>query len=47
VIPVENALLTFSGSDTYMTVYNASDELLGLVRALASGEGLYVFKPEE
>ena len=47
VIPVENALLTFSGSDTYMTVYNATDELLGLVRALASGEGLYVFRPEE
>ena len=45
VIPVENALLTFSGSDTYMTVYNASDELLILIKALAAGEGLFVWRP--
>ena len=46
VIPGENVLCYMSGSDTYMTVYNPSEELLKLMRALASGEGLYVWKPE-
>lgn len=47
VIPVENALLTLSGSDTYMTVYNAGEDLLGLIKALALAEGLFLWKPEE
>ena len=47
VVPLENALITLNGSDTHMTVYNASEEFLKLIKALAAGEGLYVWKPEE
>ena len=31
--------------DTHMTVFNPDPQLLELVRTLASGEGLYVWKP--
>ena len=47
VIPVDNTLIMLNGDDTHMTVFNPSDELFELVKALALGEGLYVWKPEE
>lgn len=31
--------------ETYLTVYGPDEELLDLIRTLAAGEGLYVWKP--
>ena len=31
--------------DTHMTVFNPDPQLLGLIRVIASGEGLFVWKP--
>lgn len=42
LINSDEALITFSGDDHYMTVYNASAELLELIGALARAEGLFV-----
>ena len=42
LINSDEALITFSGDDHYMTVYNASAELLELIGALAGAEGLFV-----
>ena len=47
VIPVENVLCTFSGSDTYMTIYNASEDFEELIKALAGAEGLFMWRPEK
>ena len=45
LIGSEDALVTFSGDDHYMTLYNPDTELLELVRLLASSEGLFVWSP--
>ena len=37
------ALITFSGDDHYMTLYNPDEELLKLVRQCAQAEGLFVW----
>lgn len=39
------ALLTFSGEDHYMTLYNPDEHLLELVRPLAAAAGLFVWNP--
>ena len=31
--------------DTHMTVFNADEKLLELIRVIASGEGLFVWSP--
>ena len=31
--------------DTHMTVFNPDPQLLELIKAIAAGEGLYVWKP--
>ena len=46
LLPAEHALITIDAGDLYMTVYNASDALLTLLRELASAEGLFVWTPE-
>ena len=46
LLPTEHALITIDAGDLYMTVYNASDALLALLRELASAEGLFVWTPE-
>ena len=38
-----DALITFSGDDHYMTLYNPDDELLELARQCAQAEGLFVW----
>ena len=38
-----DALITFSGDDHYMTLYNPDAELLDLIRSLAGAEGLFVW----
>ena len=40
-----DALLGLDGDDTTMTIYNPTDSLLEQVGALASSEGLFLWKP--
>ena len=42
LIEHENALITVSSGDTYMTLYNPSPALLDLVRQLSSAAGLFL-----
>ena len=42
----QNAMIGFSGDDHYMTLYNPNERLLEIISALASSEGLFVWKPE-
>ena len=48
-IPVrsDEALITFSGDDHYMTLYNPDEEILELVRQCALAEGLFVWGPKQ
>lgn len=39
------AVIVSDPADTHMTVYNADEALLDLIRKLAAGEGLFVRKP--
>ncbi len=43
----ENALIILDKTDTNMTVYNAQDILLKRIKALVSGEGLYIWQPAD
>ena len=45
VIKTEDAMIGFSGDEHYMTLYHPSEQLLELVCALASSEGLFVWQP--
>ncbi len=47
LLPDEDALITADPGDIYMTLYNASDDLLALVRQLAASEGLFVWQPPQ
>ena len=42
-----DALVTFTGDDHYMTLYNPDDELLDMVRHCAQAEGLFVWGPKQ
>jgi len=42
---IGEALIVSDHTDTYMTVFNADDELLELIRQLAAAEGMFVWKP--
>ena len=46
-IIVGESLLTSEADDTYMTVYNADERLLSLMRSLAAAEGLFIWKGKE
>ena len=41
----EDALIVSDPDELYLTVYDPDEPLLGLLRALAAGEGLYLWKP--
>ena len=41
------ALITASGGDTHLTLYNPSDSLIELVRQLATAAGLYLWQPPQ
>ena len=41
----EHVLITASGGDTHLTLYNPSEDLLQLVGQLASAAGLFLWKP--
>ena len=47
LLPDEDALITADPDDICMTLYNASDDLLALVRQLAASEGLFVWQPPQ
>ena len=47
LFPKEEALITLSGGDLYMTLYGSSKELLETVKQLAGAEGLFVRIAEE
>ena len=46
VYSTENALMVLNDDDTYMTVYNPTEELLQLLAVLAGAEGLFLWQPE-
>ena len=45
-IMVDDAMIVSEPEDTYLTIYNPDEDLLTLVRELASGEGMFVWKNE-
>lgn len=47
LIGSDEALITFSGDDHYMTLYNPDEELLELVRQCTQAEGLFVWGPKQ
>ena len=40
------AMILSEPDDTHMTLFNPDEELVGLIRNLASAEGLFVWKPQ-
>ena len=45
-IRMADAMLLSEPDDTHMTLFNPDEELLDLVKALAAGEGLFVWQPQ-
>ena len=45
ILKSADVLITVSGDDTYMTVYNPTEEVLEIIDSLASSEGLFVWQP--
>jgi hypothetical protein len=45
VLKSADVLITVSSDDTYMTVYNPTEEVLELIGSLAGSEGLFVWQP--
>ena len=44
ILKSADVLITVSGDDTYMTVYNPTEEVLELIGSLAGSEGLFLWK---
>jgi len=42
----DDAMIISEPEDTHMTIFNPDDKLLMLVRELAAGEGMFVWKNE-
>lgn len=47
ILTAEDTMITISGDDTYMTIYNPSEEVKELLRFLATSERLFIWKPEK
>lgn len=47
LLPAVETMITLSVDDTYMTVYNPNEETQELLSALATSEGLFLWKPEQ
>ena len=45
VMEAADTMIAINGDDTYMTLYNPSEELLAVISALATAEGLFLWKP--
>lgn len=46
-IRIGDTLISSAPDDLYLTVYNADEALLRLLRTLCIGEGLYLWQPEQ
>ena len=46
-ILVDDSMILSEPDDTHMTVFNPDPEMLELIRAIADGEGLFVWRPPE
>ena len=46
ILKSADVLITVSGDDTYMTVYNPTEKVLELLGSLAGSEGLFMWKPK-
>ncbi len=46
-LKLSDALITISGDDTYMTIFNPSEETIELLGSLATSEGLFIWSPEQ
>ena len=44
ILKSSDVLITVSGDDTYMTVYNPTEEVLEIIGSLAGSEGLYIWR---
>lgn len=44
-IMVDQSMILSEPDDTHLTVFDPDEKLLALVKALAAGEGLFVWKP--
>ena len=44
-IMIDDSMILSEPDDTHLTVFNPDSELLELIRQIASGEGLFVWKP--
>ena len=44
---VDDAMILSEPDDTHMTIFNPDDNLLELVKTIASGEGMFVWKPKD
>lgn len=45
VLKHSQSMLSITGDDHYMTLYGPNDEVLDLIKSIASSEGLYVWEP--
>ncbi len=45
-IMIDDAMIISEPEDTHLTIFNPDEDLLTLVRELASGEGMFVWKNE-
>lgn len=45
-IQIGDALLVSNPTSTHLSLYNADDRLLDLLRSIAAGEGLFVWQPK-
>lgn len=45
LLPTVSTLFVIRNGDAYMTVYDASDDLIGLLRPLVCSEGLFIWMP--
>ena len=44
ILKSADVLITVSGDDTYMTIYNPTEEVLELIGSLTGSEGLFMWK---
>jgi hypothetical protein len=45
ILESADVLITVSGDDTYMTVYNPTEEAIELIGSLAGSEGMSIWQP--
>ncbi len=43
---IDESMILSEPDDTHLTVFDPDPELLELIRQIASGEGLYVWRPD-